>query len=96
MFAVYVPLREFDRVILSGKASSPSWLALNRLPCTVATISPANADDPAALKVWPDDEALASGEEKVWIYLQDITELTVLSPFQGGATLWQEKPIEIE
>jgi hypothetical protein len=62
---------ECDEIIVSGVASSPSGLALDRVPCVVATI----AKERDALKVWPLDEAIGDG--KVWIYFKDITYFEV-------------------
>ena len=63
-------LGEYDEIIVSGTASSPSGLVLDRVPCMVAT------KDGDAMKVWPSDEAIGDG--KVWIYFRDVTDLEIV------------------
>ena len=65
-------LGEYDEIIASGVASSPSGLVLDRVPCMVATI----ANERDAMKVWPADESIGDGQ--IWIYFRDVTHLEIV------------------
>jgi len=73
--------REFDTVKISGTASSPSGLELDRVKAVISTI------DPSHIKVWcdlpfPGNPYRGNCETgKVWIPKSQIKEITLVEPF---------------